>query len=71
MHAICLKLWTWYREWPQNGNAMNACVSLGPYSHDMLMKFMLMPYKAKIVLDLLLYTRKGDGNDANSIPFVP
>jgi len=50
---------------------MNACVSLGPYSHDMLMKFMLMPYKAKIVLDLLLYTRKGDGNDANSIPFVP
>jgi len=43
IHAMGLKLWTWYGEWPQIGNAMHGCASLNTYSHDMPMKCMLMP----------------------------
>ena len=40
------------------------------YSHDMLMKCMFMANNGVIVLHLLLYTRKGEGKDANSLPLV-
>jgi len=58
---------------------MHGCALLDTYSHDMPMKCMLMPkeaffpffYNVVIVKNLLLYTRKCEVNDENSLPFVP
>jgi len=51
------------------GMQMHVCASQSTYSCDMLMKCMLMPkevfflffYNGVIVINLLLYTRKGEG----------
>jgi len=42
-------------------NTKHVCASHGTYSHDMLMKCMYMANNGVIVMNLLLYTRKGEG----------
>jgi len=49
--------------------AMHVCTSQGTYSHDMLMKCMFMANNGVIVMNLLLYTRKGEGKGYKQSPF--
>jgi len=47
----------------------NACLCLIGQSHDMLMKCMFMANNGVNVVNLLLYTRKGEGKGCKQSPF--